>query len=485
MMRPGPRARAFFHTQGDHMRIRWIPSAPATFLTFALSSGFNQSAAQFVDRGLDAQIVIYISVPERVREDVTLDVGAVTVVGRAATIALEPVRRELRSTRVAGRPVRFVDQPVPSGRYEFLNVVFDGAGGRIGPARVRPQVPDSGIAIGLDLDVRTGESAFLLLQWTPHAIEPDSAVYTPRFELMVPEVGPAGSLAFVSNEGSGNISVVDRFSLSVVDVLMVGAEPRGMAYSERDQQLYVAVAAAHEIVVLNALSRQAIRRVPLRYGDEPTRLLLSDSEEEIHVLNYGSNVLTTLAVSSLQEISRVAVGERPRAMAAGGVGGYLYVTSELSSRILVYDPTTGSQENSIAVESPASEVLFDGGAEQLFVSSATQGRLTVLGAQSGELVARLDLCSPAASLAYNPVSRRLYAAAAACREIAVFRPEQALEIGVVELPDRPGRMAFDADGRQLLVPLPLANQLAVYNANSADLSGIVEVGEKPYEVVVP
>jgi DNA-binding beta-propeller fold protein YncE len=434
----------------------------------------------------NAQIVIYVEVPPGVADQVTLVPLALALVGaNAAPLPLEPVRSEWVSTELAGRQIRLVDQSIESGVYSAIEISFDRIQGYVGRAQIHADPGAEALRVPLDLEIRAGDCAFLILRWVPHPIDEEEGRYQPRLELLVPDVPPLGSLAFVSNEGSGNVSVVDRFTRRIVDVLMVGELPRDLAYSGRKQWLYVALAGSDEIVAIDALSRHIIRRVPLRFGDEPSRILLSEDERTLYVLNQGSDVLVVFAAESLQELSRHPGEEGSRSLDQDRTSGHIYITAEFADEVLVFDPAEGRAIRSITVASSPTEVLVNDRSGELYVSSSSRRRLLIINSRTGALTAQLNLCGPAVGLAYNPVSRRLYAALDNCDEISISRPERTLEISSLRVPGRPGRLSFDSDQRRLLVTLPGLDQLAFYNTNSARLLGLIDVGQRPYAVVVP
>src|SRR5262245_9166496 len=55
------------------------------------------------------------------------------------------------------------------------------------------------------------------------------------------EAAPAGPLVFVSNEDSGDVTVIDPTTDAVVRTLFVGKRPRGLKASRDGSTLYVAV----------------------------------------------------------------------------------------------------------------------------------------------------------------------------------------------------------------------------------------------------
>jgi len=432
-----------------------------------------------------AQVVVYLEVSGATSEEIHLTPSNVALLGDGEPVLLKPLSDKLNSLELAGKQLRFIETEVPPGRYQWLQMDVSSVTGFAGRADIHPQPDSEGVRISLQMDLVAGESYLIRVRWHPHPVDPDADTYRPRFTVVASEVPPLGSLAWVSNEESGNLSVVDRFNQQVVDVIRVGSQPRGMAWSPLNRQLYVANAGSSSLMVIDGLSREVIRTIPMNYGDEPSRVALSPDETVIYVVNYGSNTLAAIDIRSLQEMSRQIVGTSPRSLTPDRTTGYIYVANELSDDIAVYDPVSRSVVSSISPGSSPRELFFNSRSKQLYLSQAVQRTLSIFDTQTGALAGTMNLCSPAVGFDFNPISGRLYVALERCEEIAVLKPDSELELASIRLPGQPGQIKLGPDYRQLLVALPQSNQLAIYSTNSRKLVGLVNVGEKPYMAIVP
>ncbi|HEY0569340.1 MAG TPA: hypothetical protein VGD13_14615, partial [Xanthobacteraceae bacterium] len=83
--------------------------------------------------------------------------------------------------------------------------------------------------------------------------------------LLIPCLATAAPFAYVSNEKSGTVSVIDTASDSVVAEMKAGAKPRGAAAARN--MLYVSDQPANALVVLDLSSRSSAGAVAL--GESP------------------------------------------------------------------------------------------------------------------------------------------------------------------------------------------------------------------------
>ncbi len=187
---------------------------------------------------------------------------------------------------------------------------------------------------------------------------------------------------FVSNEDSGDVSVVDATRDVVVATIPVGRRPRGLRVSPDGRLLYVAVsgapkggppspprdevaavpvratarsspatpkatpaehdgarpehdATADGIAVLD-LDRQAVVRT-LRAGRAPSALDVSPDGTTLYVSNEDSAQLTVVDARSGATKGRVRVGEEPGGVSVTRDGRFVYVTCEAANEVVVVD----------------------------------------------------------------------------------------------------------------------------------------------------
>src|SRR5690242_10884921 len=83
----------------------------------------------------------------------------------------------------------------------------------------------------------------------------------------------AAPLAYVSNEGSASVSVIDTATDRVVATLKIGEKPRGIALSADASRLYLSDQNLNSLVVVDTAKGAEIARVKL--GDSPEAIYLS------------------------------------------------------------------------------------------------------------------------------------------------------------------------------------------------------------------
>ena len=122
-----------------------------------------------------------------------------------------------------------------------------------------------------------------------------------------------GQKAYVSNQWSDNVSVIDLASSKVVDTLQTGNGPAGLSLSADNKLLYVVNSYSSNISVIDVNTREERNRFDA--GNNPTGTELSPDGKTLYVTSrraliepYGSTVKTELTV--LNEETQRLTGRR-------------------------------------------------------------------------------------------------------------------------------------------------------------------------------
>jgi len=432
------------------------------------------------------RLLVFVEVPSETPPATILDLAGIEAVGNGSAVRQVTLRhQQLDARALMGRQVLLAEMELPAGSYHVLKLHLDGVRTAVGTAPVVPGVDPAGYAVTVDMELAAGACEAVFLRWLPARESGRDQPYVPRLEVRLEPLPPLGSLALVTRRDPGMLVAVDRMAGRVVHVQRLGEDPRDVVYLPLRQKIFVALADQDALVEVDALSLRQERVIPLQFGDEPSRLALAPDGGTLHVLNVGSRSLATLNVWSLQERSRVAVGEGPRDMDVDIRSGQVYVACEDEGQVQVVDPDQGRiVATHSAVSSPVA-VVFDSDLRRLYVASASQYRLFGFDLMEGADLGSQSLCGSAVDLVFEPRAHQVFAAVPGCRQVAVLRPAAGVEFAPLKLSHSPQRLAFDAEYSQFLATAPGAGIVVIGDPHSGRTLASVEVGGTPTAVVVP
>lgn len=142
-----------------------------------------------------------------------------------------------------------------------------------------------------------------------------------------------GSTLFVSNWGSGSVSVIDTASNRVTSVIRVGSNPNDMKISA-DGRLFVACSNDNTVYVIDTKKRRVIERLSTTLypqspeGSTPDALEVDPVRKLLYVANADNNSLAVIRIANPEHsevLGFVPTGWYPSALAL--VGSSLYIAN--------------------------------------------------------------------------------------------------------------------------------------------------------------
>jgi len=141
------------------------------------------------------------------------------------------------------------------------------------------------------------------------------------FLFALPSLALAAPFAYVSDEGSGTVSVVDTASDTVVDTLQTGGKPRGAAASGR--WLYVSDQPNNRLLLIDLDQRKQTGAIAL--GVSPEGVGRSRDGRWIAAASEQSNSVTFIDTATQREVFSVKVkGQNPEHAAFSPDGRVVY-----------------------------------------------------------------------------------------------------------------------------------------------------------------
>jgi YVTN family beta-propeller protein len=141
-----------------------------------------------------------------------------------------------------------------------------------------------------------------------------------------------GATLLVVNPDSNSLTLVDTAGGSAVAEVAVGVDPRAVAVSPDDAQAYVANQGSDSLSVIDLTSHAV---TPIAVGDRPVGVAVSPDGRFVAVAELGDDRVRFLDSSTLCTLTVVPVADRPHGLAFTPDGKRLLVTHLLSGEVTV------------------------------------------------------------------------------------------------------------------------------------------------------
>lgn len=302
-------------------------------------------------------------------------------------------------------------------------------------------------------------------------------------------------LAWVANSSSGTVSIIDLDTLTVVETIDVGKNPRGI------------VAEAVDVAIVASAGSSRIDVIDSR-GEDPFLIPVGGAPEDLAIV--GDRVVTTLPannqlaiVSEDLSIDLIGVGQRPLGIAFSGAKyGLVAVANSRDNTVsLVPDLdltaaprfraaqviAVGKEPRAVsfdAVEADQGQLTgFNGDGGRLAVSSFKSRTVSIIDVQAGVIdetfrVGKgpwgVDIWSDGAEVVVLVANYRSNTA-------TLIKDGSAVDISVGK---RPVGAAFTEDGALAVVTNSRSNNVSIIDVATEAVIGTVAVGKKPHGVAI-
>lgn len=254
------------------------------------------------------------------------------------------------------------------------------------------------------------------------------------FLLTSPGSGPAlaGSFAFVTNQNSSDLSVLDL------------------------------------------QNRREIRRIPV--AGKPAGVAVSDRFKAFYTVSPDSKTVRRFSLSTCEVEASAELPGGPIGVAVASQAGLVFVSDWYNARIFVLDANTLKQIGELKTGSaPAGLVVADDGS---WLASADRdgNQVSIFDLPKMTLRARVSVGERPFGIAVDPQGR-IHAANVGTNDVSVIDPNTASVVATVPVGMRPYGIAF-AGGRAFTTD-QYADTISVYRLSDFKREGFLEVGEYP------
>src|SRR5262245_47315485 len=222
---------------------------------------------------------------------------------------------------------------------------------------------------------------------------------------------PAASAAhriYVTNERSGDLSIIDSATNEVVATVPLGKRPRGIHASPDRQTLYIALSGspiggpnvdesklpppdkkADGIGVFDVRQNKLIKVIS--GGSDPEEFDLSKDGKYLYASNEDAGLLSVVDIDAGKVTQSVKVGDEPEGVTTSPDGKLVYVTSEDGGTISVIDPGSAKLVTSFEVGHRPRKIMFLPDGSRAFVSLENDGAIRIIDSVQNKPLGTINL----------------------------------------------------------------------------------------------
>jgi YVTN family beta-propeller protein len=327
---------------------------------------------------------------------------------------------------------------------------------------------------------------------------------------------------FVSNEKSGDVSIIDGADLKVLATVPVGKRPRGIHVSPDGKSVYVALSgtpieapphldaqgnpifqrgknggkedddddavnsdkSADGIGVLDVVQQKVTAKI--NAGSDPEEFALSKDGTRLYVSNEDTKTASVIDVASGKVDHIILVAQEPEGVGVTPDGKRFLVTCETGGEVFVIDAVNYQTIGHFKVDVRPRSVDFLAGSTVAFIPSESVGELNVVDLGNAKVIKTIVL--PPGSRPMNvrvaPNGSRVYVSNGRAGTVSVIDGRTYELIDTVKVGTRPWGLAISPDGRYLYAANGPSNDISVVDLNTDKEISRVKVGSSPWGVTI-
>jgi YVTN family beta-propeller protein len=344
-----------------------------------------------------------------------------------------------------------------------------------------------------------------------------AALVVPVAVLLPAYLRAANYQIFVSNERSGDLTIINGQDFSVAATLPVGKRPRGIHVSPDGKTVYVAVSGtpleappqidahgnpifekkkggdeddaeadktADGIVRVDAATRTVAGK--LSAGSDPEEFALSSDGKQIYISNEDTKSASVIGIASGKVEHIIPVGAEPEGVTTRPDGKQFYVTCEAGGDIYVVDTGTFKAVGHFKVNGRPRSVAFVSSGATAFIPSESSGELNVVDAATATVTKTIAL--PAGSrpmkVWVSADDSEVYLTNGRAGTVSVLDAQSQALFHSIKVGTRPWGIGFSPDGKYLFTANGPSNDVSVVDLASHQEIKRIKAGASPWGIAI-
>jgi YVTN family beta-propeller protein len=337
---------------------------------------------------------------------------------------------------------------------------------------------------------------------------------------LFPLTGQAGQnyQVYVSNEKSGDVTVINGSDNQVLGTIAVGKRPRGIHASPDGKTVYVALSgtpiaappqldakgnpifqkakddddddgakadkSADAIGVVDVASKKL--RGKISAGSDPEEFSLSKDGTKLYVSNEDVKTASVIDIATGKVEHIVAVGQEPEGVATAPDGKHFYVTCEAGGDVYVIETTGYTTVGHFKVNVRPRSMDFSPGHGVGFIPSESTGEVNVIDTVNLKVLKVIALPPGSRPMSVKVASngRKVYVSNGRAGTVSVLDSETYELLNTIKVGVRPWGIALSPDGKFLYAANGPSNDVSVVDLNANKEIARVKAGSSPWAVAV-
>ncbi len=317
---------------------------------------------------------------------------------------------------------------------------------------------------------------------------------------------PAGYRVYVTNETSGDMTIIDSATFDVVQNIHVGQRPRGIHASPDGKLLYIALSGspiggpnvdesklpppdknADGIAVFDIAQNKVVKVI--QGGSDPENFAVSKDGKWIYVSNEDDEGVSFIDLTTGKLAPPgIKTGEEPEGVALTPDGKLVYSTSEGDGTVSVIDVTSRQLVKTFKVGRRPRNVVFMPDGVHAYVNAENDGSIGIIDMTKNEMTGTVTLGTPGQvkpmGLALSEDGKKLYVTTGKGKSVMVVDTATNTVATSFEVGQRPWGIALAPDGKTLFTANGPSGDVSIVDVATNKVTKKVKATGGPWGIQV-
>lgn len=307
---------------------------------------------------------------------------------------------------------------------------------------------------------------------------------------------------YISNESSGDLTVIDPVRMDAVSTIPMGKRARGIHASADGKLIFVALSgsplappgvdestlpppdkSADGIAVVDVAQNKMVRKIP--GGSDPEQFAVG-KDGTLYISNEDAAGVSFVDPVKGAVLHTVPTGEEPEGVTLSPDGKLIYATSEDAGTVTVIDIASAQALKTIHVGRRPRSVTFLPDGSRAFVTNENDGTLSVIDTGTREALPAIPLGEGLKPMgqAMSRDGSRLYISTGRGKQVVVLEPATQKILATFEAGQRPWGIGLSPDEKLLFTANGPANDVSAIDVATHAILKKIPVGQRPWGVLV-
>ncbi len=284
--------------------------------------------------------------------------------------------------------------------------------------------------------------------------------------------------AYVGDDGSGAVSVINTLTDKIVTTIPVGSGPNNVSVSADGSRVYVAASGSQIVSVINTATSAVIATIPV--GATPYGIVVSPDGGMVYVANLSAPYVSVINTASNTLVTNIPMAAVSVDIAISPDGKFVYVSNDGSpGAVAVISTATNTVISTVAVDSQPYGLAVTPDGSMVYAANYSGDDVSVINTATNNVVATIAVGLSPTGVTVSPDGKLVYVAVENTNSVAVISTATNTVVSTIAVGVQPFGISITADGSKLYVANSTSHNVSVVNTATNTVITTIPVGMGP------